>query len=78
MGVPVDQARHHDLAGAIQHFAGPVTGHDLRGRADGDDHAVVDGHGAVGDHALLRVHGQDVVSPDDQVDFLCIAGAGGG
>ncbi|GBF30259.1 hypothetical protein MnTg04_00197 [bacterium MnTg04] len=70
MRVPVDQARHDNPAGSIQQLFGLVAGHDLRGRADTDDDAVVYCHGTVGDHRLIRVHGQDMVTPDNQVDLL--------
>ena len=51
-----------------------APGYDRRsvgGPAHGDDAAAGDGHGAVGDHVAVAVHGHDVATGDEQV------GAGG-
>ena len=66
--VGVDQARDHDRPRTADPLARRPTGVHRGVRADVDDPAVTDRHGPVADHRAGRVHRDDPVAGDEQVD----------
>ena len=65
MAVGVDDTRHEQEPAAVDEH--PGVGPDLRRRADARDPPAVDGDGAVGDHPVMGVHGDDVRAAYDEV-----------
>src|SRR5690606_23640395 len=59
--VAVDEAGKYDAIVTGQPFRRLVLAVDPVGGTDGDDHALVDGHGTVPDDVHALVHGDEVV-----------------
>ena len=68
--VGVDQARRQDGVRTVQALLGLEALVDFGLRADAHDAVAANGHGAVLNHAALRVFGDDVASAPDPVGGL--------
>ena len=56
VGVGVDQARHDDEAGAVDHLVVALAAAHGVGRADVGQAVAIDDHVAGGEHSVLRIH----------------------
>ncbi len=75
MGVSVDQAGHHDLAGRVDDGRSiAMTGREFGRGADGDDAVADDRDSAILDHAAGLVHRHDDAVLDQDIGH----GAGSG
>jgi hypothetical protein len=70
MGMRIDEAWHHDLAGGFDGPARPVFGCDLGLTFDGRDFVTQDRNSAVLNDFELAIHGDDCSAPDYEIDGL--------
>ena len=62
----VDQARHHEVAGAAEPLGIGRLRQQIAGRSDLDDAVAIDEHAAVDDHPAVGIHREDDVPQHEQ------------
>ena len=70
MRVSVDQARHDDTVVSLKQFVRLIGSEYFTGGANRDDETFIYRHGCVSLNGSIRVHSDDMVTLDDQVDLM--------